>query len=47
MISDFDWHNYGLDEVGEVEADEVDGQPFADYAWDLAEQIVRKLGATK
>lgn len=37
VILDFDWYNYGLDEVGEVE------RQNADYAWELAERILRRL----
>ena len=34
VILDFDWHNYGLDEVGEID------EEYADYAWELAGAIV-------
>jgi len=37
VILDFDWHNYGLDEVGEVE------RQYADYARELAARIIRRL----
>lgn len=37
VILDFDWGNYGLDEVGEIRPAE------ADYARALAEEIVTEL----
>jgi len=37
VILDFDWHNYGLDEVGEIE------RSNADYARELAARIIRRL----
>lgn len=33
-ILGFDWGNYGLDEVGEIERE------YADYAWWLAKKIL-------
>ena len=37
VILGFDWHNYGLDEVGEIE------RRYADYARELAARIIRRL----
>ena len=34
-ILDFDWHNYGLDEVGEADPE---------YAGDLAKEITAAIG---
>lgn len=34
VILEFAWHNYGLDDVGLI------GEEYAEYAWDLAAQIV-------
>ena len=37
-ITGFNWGNYGLDDVGQIDPDD------ADYAWALAEQILTALG---
>ena len=40
-ILDFDWYNYGLDDVGEIP------RADADYARELAKRILRKLDGVR